>query len=204
MEELEEGEIGMNSDTPDRRQEVAGKNGRLEEETVVVEQPVTTDQPVGVEESGGHQESGEVQGLNSFNVGGEAINLHGEVEKAAYGVGVNEAQLDNLGTPNIVSSGGPVYDKTGNIETGPNGVIRDIKTGPNGVIGDAGQAQSQNRGKRNRDVRSPPSIGSTQGPSQRLFSQNNNSSIDPIDLNTPARDKEGNSVDGGNTGVRGP
>ncbi|KAJ0503264.1 hypothetical protein HanHA300_Chr11g0422341 [Helianthus annuus] len=197
MEELEEGEIGMNDENPVNRQEVAGKNGRPEEETMSGDQAEKSDQPVETEKTGDFQESGEAQGVNSFNEKGEEINVHGEVEKAASGKEVNEAQVENIGSPNMVSSGGPAYVNTQELGMGPNAGIREAKTGPNGAIGGTGQAQSQSRGKRSRDIRSPPSIGSTQGPSQRLFSQYNNPHIDPIDLNTPAREKVGNSVDDG-------
>ncbi|MFS7960904.1 putative RNA recognition motif domain, nucleotide-binding alpha-beta plait domain superfamily [Helianthus anomalus] len=197
MEELEEGEFGMNDDNPVNRQEVAGKNGRSGEETMSGDQAVNSNQPVESEKTGDLQESGEAQGVNSFNEEGEELNVHGEVEKAANGTKVNETQVENMGSPNMVSSGGPAYVNTQELGMGPNAGIRDSKTGPNGAIGDTGQAQSQPRGKRSRDIRSPPSIGSTQGPSQRLFSQYNNPHVDPIDLNTPAREKEGNSVDDG-------
>ncbi|MFS7903652.1 hypothetical protein Hanom_Chr01g00026531 [Helianthus anomalus] len=42
-----------------------------------------------------------------------------------------------------------------------------------------------NLGKRTRNDVSPPSIGSTQGPTQRLFYQTQDQTKEPIDLNTP-------------------
>ncbi|MFS7936141.1 hypothetical protein Hanom_Chr05g00411961 [Helianthus anomalus] len=69
---------------------------------------------------------------------------------------------------------------------GPNGSNPDVGSPkPDFVNGDHGPTPIINLGKRNRDDRSPPSIGSVQGPSQKLFSHLSGPGSDPLDLNTP-------------------
>ncbi|MFS7971404.1 hypothetical protein Hanom_Chr09g00832441 [Helianthus anomalus] len=52
-----------------------------------------------------------------------------------------------------------------------------------------------NLGKRSRDERSPPSVGSIQGPTQRLFSNFDRNTSEPLDLSTPVGDSSANEED---------
>ncbi|MFS7952174.1 hypothetical protein Hanom_Chr07g00603911 [Helianthus anomalus] len=111
-------------------------------------------------------------------------SLHGEVNLSAF---IN----DDIGE-NMVSIPDPdptVHNKYGPMGSGPVelninevGVCvdevggPDVNEGPTPIVG---------LGKRNRAERSPPSLGSIQGLSQKLFGQSHKSKSISLDLNTP-------------------
>ncbi|MFS7966584.1 hypothetical protein Hanom_Chr09g00775431 [Helianthus anomalus] len=123
-----------------------------------------------------NQESQEAQGAPIVNAGGNVDPMHGELFEKELGGENNEILVDDVDLSNKVGNGGPNMDGMDFNNSGPGAGL--TKNGP---------VKNANLGKRNRDVRSPPSIGSTQGPTHRLFHQSNGATIDPIDLNTPDR-----------------
>ncbi|MFS7965737.1 hypothetical protein Hanom_Chr09g00765691 [Helianthus anomalus] len=87
-------------------------------------------------------------------------DLHGEENMTANKVCNNEGDLGNRDGP--IKKGGGYY---GPNESGPDvGVSQ-----PNFELGEDGPTPIISLGKRNRDDRSPPSTGSMQGPSQKIF-----------------------------------
>ncbi|MFS7989369.1 hypothetical protein Hanom_Chr11g01045941 [Helianthus anomalus] len=84
--------------------------------------------------------------------------MHGDVDALAH-------EINNIGD-GVFGSGGVI-----DLENmGPNSQEDDVgKNGPNLSCDGGGPTPGTNLGKRYRMDRSPPSIGSMQGPSQRLF-----------------------------------
>ncbi|KAJ0445260.1 hypothetical protein HanIR_Chr16g0840931 [Helianthus annuus] len=170
LDDFEEGEIRVNDV---RRQDDDRKNDRLESD------------PMGNDQSLDNRESMGFQGAPLVNAGGNFDSLHGELFEEVLLGGNNEVQDGDLEFSNKICSGGPNMDNMEINNSGPNvGLTKDSP------------ATVANMGKRNRDDRSPPSVGSTQGPTHRLFHQSNRSTIDPIDLNTPVRETSGNTDNG--------
>ncbi|KAJ0619933.1 putative RNA recognition motif domain, nucleotide-binding alpha-beta plait domain superfamily [Helianthus annuus] len=166
MEELEEGEIGQNLGEDDRRRDVELEHGRPESSPVVNDR-LSED-----------YRTREVQGSSPINVDGNTKSLHGNLFEETKGGSNDDVQADNLRTPNNIQIGGTNNE---------NSVTKVV--GPNVVVDDGGPSLPPNLGKRNREDRSPPSIGSTQGPTQRMFYQPTNPIIEPIDLNSPLQEK---------------
>ncbi|KAJ0648258.1 putative RNA recognition motif domain, nucleotide-binding alpha-beta plait domain superfamily [Helianthus annuus] len=204
MEDLEEGEIGQNDDTHDRRQDDASDTGRTVDVPVAqrVDQPV--DQPVEFDKSVGHHESLGAQATSSEDVGGNLKNLHGKSPTVNIEMGNNYVHgedvlsasdnCNNVGDPRNINS---FYQKGGDKCCGPNETGLGVEASkPNSVFGEDGPTPSVNLGKRNLDERSPPSIGSMQGPSQKFFGQPNRSDPVSLDLNTPVGEDSGNEVCG--------
>ncbi|MFS7898965.1 hypothetical protein Hanom_Chr10g00945131 [Helianthus anomalus] len=159
---LEEGEI---RDNDDHRQEDDRKSLRSDSDRMGNDRPLD------------NQESQEVQETPKVNADGNAPPMHGELFENDLGGENNEGLVDDVDQTINFGNGGPVMDGMDFNNSGPgNGPIKN----------DPGT--SVNLGKRNRDARSPPSIGSTQGPTHRVFLQTDDATIDPIDLNTPVRD----------------
>ncbi|MFS7977642.1 hypothetical protein Hanom_Chr10g00906411 [Helianthus anomalus] len=74
-----------------------------------------------------------------------------------------------------------------------NNMVNKIR--PIGPDVDTRPTPTVNLGKRSRDERSPPSVGSIQGPTQRLFSNLDRNTSEPLDLNTPVGDSSANVED---------
>ncbi|MFS7924335.1 hypothetical protein Hanom_Chr03g00271381 [Helianthus anomalus] len=166
MEGLEEGEIGQNVGEDDRRRDVELEHDRPESSPVV---------NVRLAED---YRTREAQGPSPINVDRNTKSLHRNLFEETKG-GVNDdVQADNLGIPNNIQIG----------ETNNENSVSKV-VGPNVVADDGGPSLPPNLGKRNREDRSPPSIGSTQGPTQRMFYHPTNPIIDPIDLNSPLQEK---------------
>ncbi|MFS7960029.1 hypothetical protein Hanom_Chr08g00698161 [Helianthus anomalus] len=166
MEGLEEGEIGQNVVEEDRRRDAVADHGRPESSPVVNVRRTEDDR------------SPEIQRSSSINVDRNSNSLHGNLFEENNG-GVNDDVLaDNVGIPNNSKFGGTNND---------NSVSK--VDGPNVVTDNGGPSLPPNLGKRNREDRSPPSIGSTQGPTQRMYYHPTNPIIDPIDLNSPMQEK---------------
>ncbi|MFS7935643.1 hypothetical protein Hanom_Chr05g00406021 [Helianthus anomalus] len=144
MEDLEEGEIGQKLDNSDRRKDDVMENGRQENDPVEDEQLVGNQQPVS------NQESALINVVENTN------SLHGDSVGAEHVVAINDVLSLGLREDNNAFSGGPniTYQK-------------DNKVGPITEVVNNGPSMVPNLGKRNRDDRSPPSVGSTQGPTQR-------------------------------------
>ncbi|MFS7941055.1 hypothetical protein Hanom_Chr05g00471671 [Helianthus anomalus] len=122
----------------------------------------------------------EVQGTATFNDVGRRNNVHAEDSKAAHEDGNYVHYVEN---ENILNMEG----RLGSMDKGPMSANKSpCNTGPEEVNGDVGPTPGNNLGKRNRDERSLPSIGSVQGPAQRLFCHQDPNYV-PLDLNTPAR-----------------
>ncbi|MFS7914594.1 hypothetical protein Hanom_Chr02g00155261 [Helianthus anomalus] len=135
--------------------------------------------PVEAERSVGGEGPQEVQETVIINDGGNRNNLHAEGSEAAHDDGNNEHYVEN---ENILN----VDRRLGNMNNGPRPAeTSPCNIGPDVVNGDVGPTPGNNLGKRNRDERSPPSIGSVQGPAQRLFCHQSSNAV-PLDLNTPA------------------
>ncbi|KAJ0471318.1 putative RNA recognition motif domain, nucleotide-binding alpha-beta plait domain superfamily [Helianthus annuus] len=174
MEDMEEGEFRQGPENPEHRNGGVDESGRSEKS------------PVEKEKSMANQETMEVQGSPTFEDVENIKGLHGNGEERLHGEKVN----DHVGSPiNRINDGGSINAELEAAKGGP--VLNGKDDGP--VLG-------PNLGKRNREDRSPPSIGSMQGPTQRLFSTSTRSCIEPIDLNTPIRDKSDNI--GGDSSVR--
>ncbi|MFS8021318.1 hypothetical protein Hanom_Chr16g01425981 [Helianthus anomalus] len=120
--------------------------------------------PVDNEKSLDNQQSVEAHGFPNLEAGQKSKSLHGEMLNSAHVEGGNDV---------------------GNVHVGIN--LRNTDGGPNAGFEDAGPTIGPK--KRNREERSPPSIGSTQGPTQRLYNQPIRPSVEPLDLNTPIRDR---------------
>ncbi|MFS8033173.1 hypothetical protein Hanom_Chr17g01566421 [Helianthus anomalus] len=174
MEDLEEGEIGRNIDNDERRREVARRPGQSENDQTGSEKPVEVEQSRDQHESLGDQTESTIKN------GGKPDSLHGNTLGSAHVDTINDAQADKLGTP--------INNFSGGINVGCNG---SDYSRPKVVLFDTGPAHNPYLGKRGREDRSPPSIGSTQGPTQKLFNQFDGSPVDGIDLNTPLQDKDG-------------
>ncbi|MFS7941731.1 hypothetical protein Hanom_Chr06g00479701 [Helianthus anomalus] len=144
-EDLEEGEINQNSDEDNRRRDEVLSNARPELSPVV---------SVRMSED---QESVEVHGSSTINVDGNTKGLHRNLFEESKGGHNDDVQAGNLDIPNNIQISGPNKEKS-----------VDIDVGPNVVTDDVGPSPAPNLGKRNREERSPPSIGSTQGPTQRM------------------------------------
>ncbi|MFS7995908.1 putative RNA recognition motif domain, nucleotide-binding alpha-beta plait domain superfamily [Helianthus anomalus] len=127
--------------------------------------------PVEMEESTGVQGSQETEESPGINENMEKNDVHGEINLSAHGDCCNDA-IPNLGDCPVpeVSYMGPVMDINNPMvggSCGPNGQGFQ----PNYANGEDGPSPFINLAKRSREDRSPPSIGSIQGPSQRLFGQ---------------------------------
>ncbi|MFS7985308.1 hypothetical protein Hanom_Chr11g00996951 [Helianthus anomalus] len=121
---------------------------------VKIDTPVGSDKSPVVQGSLFHEES------PSFNVDMGNNYLHGEQNLSANMVCNNREDLGKRNSSNKKGggSGGPN-------ESGPDvGVPQ-----PNSELGEDGPTPIISLGKRNRDDRSPPSIGSMQGPVQKIF-----------------------------------
>ncbi|MFS7995023.1 hypothetical protein Hanom_Chr12g01113011 [Helianthus anomalus] len=173
MEEMEDGEIRQSPENSEHRYGEVDEPGRSEKS------------PVENEKSLANQETVEVQGSPTLEDVENIKGLHGNGEELLHGEKVN----DHVGSPN-----NRINDGSFNADLG------DTNGGPDIIVNDDGPVMGPNLGKRNREDRSPPSIGSMQGPTQKLFSTSTRTCIEPIDLNTPIRDKSDNI--GGENSVR--
>ncbi|MFS7910893.1 hypothetical protein Hanom_Chr02g00111521 [Helianthus anomalus] len=210
MEDLEEGEIGQYDDTHDGRQDDTSDTGRTVNVPVAqrVDQPV--DQAVEFEKSVGHHEPVGAQATSSEDVGGNLENLHGKSPNVNIEMGNNYVHgeddlsasdnCNNVGDPRNINS---VYQKGGDKGGGHNENGPGVEASkPKSASGENGPTPSVNLGKRNRGERSPPSIGSMQGPSQKFFGQPNRSDPVSLDLNTPVGEDSGNEGCGRRIRVR--
>ncbi|MFS7933796.1 hypothetical protein Hanom_Chr04g00384031 [Helianthus anomalus] len=106
-----------------------------------------------------------------INVGLENSNLHGEKNSRLHAsdifIGDDVTNKD-------------IHNSLESDDVGPGGKVNR----PNSPFIRDGQTPSINLGKRSRNDVSPPSIGSTQGPAQRMFYHSQDHSNEPLDLNT--------------------
>ncbi|KAJ0477029.1 putative RNA-directed DNA polymerase [Helianthus annuus] len=163
IDDLEEGEINQNMGPGDQMQE--------DMQTPVTEVDPSNPVPVGNENVSEVKESQEVQKLDDINVGEKAAGVHGEDNMAARDL---RHKRDVGGKVNDLScngDGGLHINFSGREQVGLG--IGSPSVGPTPLV---------NLGKRNRIDQSPPSIGSVQGPTQKMFYHPNS----PLDLNTPA------------------
>ncbi|MFS8034289.1 hypothetical protein Hanom_Chr17g01579411 [Helianthus anomalus] len=171
MEDLEEGEI---------KQGGTGSQDEVQIPAVETVNDLASErpEPVPVENERSQDNQGplEVQTLSGVNAGGKVQKEYGNVNSAAHADEVNDVNVGNHTHANHVEIERPNSLFPGPIPTGP--IINMAGDGPTPLV---------NLGKRNRMDRSPPSIGSTQGPPQRSFFHPENSNQDQLDLNTPVR-----------------
>ncbi|KAJ0582286.1 putative RNA recognition motif domain, nucleotide-binding alpha-beta plait domain superfamily [Helianthus annuus] len=161
MDVLEEGEIDQKLGNSDHRKDDDMANGRQEND------PVEDDQVVDNQQTEGNQGSAPINVVENVN------DMHGDSVGAVHDIGVNAVLSRGLRDDSNDSNGGPNINHQSN-----------NKVGPNAEVVNKGPSLGPNLGKRNRDVRSPPSVGSTQGPTQRLFNPSSGTHIESIDLNT--------------------
>ncbi|MFS7951172.1 hypothetical protein Hanom_Chr07g00591851 [Helianthus anomalus] len=182
MEDLEEGGLRQGMVSVDRSHEVDRRNDRPEDV------PVAGDQTVE------NQESLEAQGTGGVNADVGFHDVHGK-EVGAEHVRINdESHVPVSDRSNKEDCGGPSEFNSGMQNNGPFVAEVDINcNGPNDGLEDLGPMSAVNLGKRNRGERSPPSIGSTQGPSQRIFNHSGMNDREPLDLNTPVRENSGSN-----------
>ncbi|MFS8021767.1 hypothetical protein Hanom_Chr16g01431281 [Helianthus anomalus] len=143
------------------RQNLDNVDRRQDEDTVLGR---SENIPVDNEQSMDNQQSVEAHGFSTFEVDQNSKSLHAEVVKSTHVEGDNDVV---------------------NVHVDINSA--DINGGPNFRLNDTGPTLGPK--KRNREDRSPPSIGSTQGPTQRIYNQPNRPSIESLDLNIPVRDR---------------
>ncbi|MFS7915789.1 hypothetical protein Hanom_Chr02g00169421 [Helianthus anomalus] len=145
MDEYEEGEI-------------RSKDNPLPDSVNMVDAPIAgIDDPRETnEQSPEFQEAPDNQEVRNTNDGVEKMDVHGEDENTVYGSNVHGNNNDFLNNKN--TNGGPNVLNPGVELNEPN--TRVMNDGPTPVA---------NLGKRNRAELNPPSFGSTQGPSQRIF-----------------------------------
>ncbi|MFS7915502.1 hypothetical protein Hanom_Chr02g00166081 [Helianthus anomalus] len=180
MEDLEEGELRQGMEYVDRSQEDDRRNDRPEDA------PVIGDQTVGM------QESLEGQGSGGVNADVGFQDLHGEELGEAHARNNDDSHAPISDQSNKDDRGGPSVVNVGMQNTGPFVAGVDIHyNGPNDGLEELGPMSVINLGKRNRGERSPPSIGSTQGPSQRIFNHSGINDREPLDLNIPVRENSG-------------
>ncbi|MFS7923058.1 hypothetical protein Hanom_Chr03g00256371 [Helianthus anomalus] len=195
VDDLEEGEIKQGMDNNDRCQEDDQLDGRPESSLMNAQldgRPESS--PVTIGHMAGNKESSEGHLSPGINACGESQRTHGDSFEVAHGQSNNEFRVANLEKSKIVDGVRPNDDLLDSETIGPNKVMPDvINIGPNSGLDGLGPRSAANLGKINRGERSPPSVGSTQGLSSRLFNQSDNNV--PLDLNTPVREISGNTVD---------
>ncbi|KAM0013539.1 putative RNA recognition motif domain, nucleotide-binding alpha-beta plait domain superfamily [Helianthus debilis subsp. tardiflorus] len=170
----EEGNMHVENDAPVTEREMPAGN----EQSRVRQGPPVDQEPVVVNDASG----------NPTRAFGNGMAMHGDVDVLTH-------EINNIGDGDFRSGG--VID-LGNM--GHNGQKDDVeKNGPNISSEGGGPTPGTNLGKRYRMDRSPPSIGSMQGPSQRLFGQKNFLEGESLDLNTPVM--EDNDRNGGTDDV---
>ncbi|MFS7997909.1 hypothetical protein Hanom_Chr12g01147561 [Helianthus anomalus] len=196
MEDLEEGEI---------KQGDAGGNVDAQNPVVDMTDEVVTDKSESLPtENGEVQENQgplEDQQSNVFNVGGKNQSMNRKEDRAAHANGnIDVHGVDYIFNNNV---GGDVDINVGDyksINNNEENVQPGLDSlGPTGELVGEGPTPLVSFRKRNREDRSPPSIGSTQGPSQRSHCNPASNNIEPLDLNTPVRAEQGDvgSVNGG-------
>ncbi|MFS7987923.1 hypothetical protein Hanom_Chr11g01028481 [Helianthus anomalus] len=95
------------------------------------------------------------------------------------------------GASQVTRNNGDKVDPTNNNKNVESSVpqpfnMNNFMDGPNLVHGDYGPTPGYPLGKRSRELRSPPSLGSLLGPSQRLFVHNQEEEHVDLDLNIPS------------------
>ncbi|KAF5810040.1 putative RNA recognition motif domain, nucleotide-binding alpha-beta plait domain superfamily [Helianthus annuus] len=171
MEDLEEGEI---------KQGDTGSQDDVQIPAVEMVDDVASErpEPVPVENERLHDNQGplEDQTPSGVNAGGKEQKGERNVNSAAHAGEINDVNVGNFSYANHVE-----------IE-GPNSLLPGLNSiGPTIDMAGDGPTPLVNLGKRNRMDRSPPSIGSTQGPPQRSFYYPEDSNQEQLDLNTPVR-----------------
>ncbi|MFS7991999.1 hypothetical protein Hanom_Chr12g01077171 [Helianthus anomalus] len=166
MDDLEDGEIKQDMGSDGRMQD-APQNPTTEVEPSV---PV----PVGNDTVLEDRESPKVHRSIDINVGEKLDGVHGEENMAARELRDKGDLVGNLDEINCSGKDGPNENNLGGNKIGLG--YGSPSVGPTPMV---------NLGKRNRDDQSTPSIGSVQGPTQKLFYQLNSSVSSPLDLNTP-------------------
>ncbi|MFS8029861.1 hypothetical protein Hanom_Chr17g01527281 [Helianthus anomalus] len=180
MEDLEEGELRQGMEYVEQSNDVDRRNVRPEDIPVVGDQTV------------GNQESLEAQGTGGVNANVVFHDVHGKEMGAAHVQINDESHTSESDQSNKKDCGGPSEIKSGIQNNGPVVDEGDMQSnGSNDGPDELGPMSAVNLGKRNRGERSPPSIGSTQGPSQRMFNHSGMNDREPLDLNTPVRESSG-------------
>ncbi|MFS7942799.1 hypothetical protein Hanom_Chr06g00492771 [Helianthus anomalus] len=181
MADVEEGEIRQNSTC---EHEYRNNNQQPVE---IRDSGVSTDgfvsPQVGCKKSSEFQSVTEGQKSHELPSNVETCNMHGEGGHVPHGfinVDGSGEELNESTDYNIPVDGGPdILNPVENL------------SGPNNLFGEEGPTPAGNLGKRNREERSPPSLGSMQGPAQRPVFHVQNPHVDQIDLNSPFGDRNG-------------
>ncbi|MFS7943061.1 hypothetical protein Hanom_Chr06g00495861 [Helianthus anomalus] len=172
MENYEEGEIQSDLNKEEHM--------HVENDTPVTESelPAGNEQPWVRQGPPVDQESVDVNDAleKPTRVFGNGMAMHGDVDVLAN-------EINNIGDGDLRPGG--VIDLENMGQNGQEDVGE--LYGPNMASEGGGPTPGTNLGKRLRMDRSPPSIGSMQGPSQRLFGQANFLEGESLDLNTPYR-----------------
>ncbi|MFS7964358.1 hypothetical protein Hanom_Chr08g00749331 [Helianthus anomalus] len=181
MDDVEEGEIRHNPAAEEIKQDSDTLPETVGERVFPAGENETS--PVDFERSPGVQKVTEDQTSGRPHNCMETCQVHGEGEHVTDGpnnVGRNGMQSKKSNNYYNVVDYGPNMPNPGEKNSGPY----------NSFIGE-GPTPGPNLGKRNRDERSPPSLGSIQGPAQRPVYQPKMPSAIHLDLNSPLGDKFG-------------
>ncbi|MFS7921019.1 putative RNA recognition motif domain, nucleotide-binding alpha-beta plait domain superfamily [Helianthus anomalus] len=181
MEDVEEGEIRENPSG-------GGHNQTIDAQPATVKE---SESPTGGNETS-LMVNDRLPEAHSSSVGQKSNDFLENVEKCnLHGEGVHVTNV-----PNINEVNGGMSNKStpyGNdVDCGPNNNTSGERfSGPINILDGEGHTPTQNLGKRNRDERSPPSLGSIQGPAQRPVYHSQIPPTVQIDLNSPLGDKYG-------------
>ncbi|MFS8033452.1 hypothetical protein Hanom_Chr17g01569741 [Helianthus anomalus] len=181
MADVEEGEIRHNSSYEHECRNNIQNPVESRDREIPTDGPTST--PVGCKKSSEFQSVMEGQKSHELLRNVETCNLHGEGGHVPHGfinVDGSGEELNKSTDHNIPEDGGPdILNPADNL------------SGPNNLFGDEGPTPAGNLGKRNREERSPPSLGSMQGPAQRPVFHVQIPLGGQIDLNSPLGDRNG-------------
>ncbi|MFS7976592.1 hypothetical protein Hanom_Chr10g00894241 [Helianthus anomalus] len=178
MEDLEEGEMRPNESTDE-----VGQDADQSPVTAVEEVGFSgeaSDDPVEIVKSQGGEETPAHQRSPTVNTSMGNNNLHGDVNKSAHedrnyeGVAVRTTCPEsNLHMGNGPKDSGHVSSciKSVQIDGAKDSGPQEVNRKSNNMEDYGGPTPCISLGKRNRTERSPPSLGSLQGPTQKLFCQ---------------------------------
>ncbi|KAJ0668645.1 putative RNA recognition motif domain, nucleotide-binding alpha-beta plait domain superfamily [Helianthus annuus] len=185
-DDIEEGEIKMDPKDDQNKNEHGGNGSNTVKsnphQDPTKELPDESRREVGVSGDG----SGSMREANGSSEGqgtpeGQRAQLSNNCmgKDGLHGIAEGAAQV----TRNVGDEGDPTNSNKNVESSGPLPFNMD---GPNLVHGDYGPTPGYSLRKRSRELRSPPSLGSLQGPSQRLFVNNQEVEHVDLDLNIPS------------------
>ncbi|MFS8000274.1 hypothetical protein Hanom_Chr12g01176441 [Helianthus anomalus] len=192
MEDLEEGEMRPNVSSDEIGQDAGQSPATAVEEAGLSGE--ASDSPVELVKSQGGEEAPAHQRSPTVNTSMGNNNLHGDVIKSAHGdrnyegvAGRTTCPESNCHMGNGPKDSGHVSSciKSVQIDGAKDSGPEEVNRKSNNLEDYGGPPPCISLGKRNRTERSPPSLGSLQGPTQKLFCQSDRSESVPIDLNTP-------------------